>query len=83
VRRKNSQLVVDQGSNWSAAAFGSLGGTLARMRVTSPIGEACARRTIDSSTQIDVVCPRSGKKMHFTAPWPADFEDALKFLRLG
>ncbi|TAL03488.1 MAG: RluA family pseudouridine synthase [Verrucomicrobia bacterium] len=25
--------------------------------------------------------PRSGKKMNFTAPWPADFEDALRFLR--
>jgi 23S rRNA pseudouridine1911/1915/1917 synthase len=27
--------------------------------------------------------PRSGKKMNFTAPWPDDFEDALKFLRIG
>jgi 23S rRNA pseudouridine1911/1915/1917 synthase len=26
--------------------------------------------------------PRSGKKMNFSTPWPEDFEDALKFLRV-
>ncbi len=27
--------------------------------------------------------PRSGKRLHFAAPWPADFSDAVKFLKAG
>jgi len=40
-----------------------------------------APRVLLHAHKLSFIHPRSGKKLNFTAPWPADFEDALKFLR--
>ncbi|HMP83627.1 MAG TPA: RluA family pseudouridine synthase, partial [Verrucomicrobiota bacterium] len=40
-----------------------------------------APRVMLHSHKLAFVHPRSGKKMEFQAPWPADFDDALRFLR--
>ena len=40
-----------------------------------------APRVLLHAHKLTFTHPRSGKKMNFTAPWPEDFEDALKFLR--
>jgi 23S rRNA pseudouridine1911/1915/1917 synthase len=40
-----------------------------------------APRVLLHAHKLTFVHPRTGKSMTFTAPWPGDFEDALKFLR--
>jgi len=40
-----------------------------------------APRVLLHAHNLVFVHPRTGRKMKFTAPWPEDFEDALKFLR--
>jgi len=40
-----------------------------------------APRVLLHAHKLTFVHPRTGRKMTFTAPWPEDFEDALKFLR--
>ncbi len=42
-----------------------------------------ALRVLLHAQKLTFTHPRSGKKMNFTAPWPEDFEDALKFLRVS
>lgn len=42
-----------------------------------------APRVLLHAHKLTFVHPRTGRKMTFTAPWPEDFEDALKFLRHG
>lgn len=42
-----------------------------------------APRQMLHAYELGFVHPRTGKKMRFSAPIPADFEDALKALRLG
>ena len=42
-----------------------------------------APRVLLHAHKLTFTHPRSGKKMNFSAPWPVDFEDALKFLRNG
>lgn len=41
-----------------------------------------APRVLLHAYKLTFMHPRTGKKMSFTAPWPADFEDALQFLRV-
>ena len=40
-----------------------------------------APRVLLHAHKLAFIHPRTGKKLNFTAPWPEDFEDALKFLR--
>jgi 23S rRNA pseudouridine1911/1915/1917 synthase len=40
-----------------------------------------APRVLLHSHKLAFIHPRSGKRLSFEAPWPADFEDALRFLR--
>jgi 23S rRNA pseudouridine1911/1915/1917 synthase len=40
-----------------------------------------APRVLLHAHKLAFMHPRNGKKMTFVAPWPEDFEDALKFLR--
>jgi 23S rRNA pseudouridine1911/1915/1917 synthase len=40
-----------------------------------------APRVLLHAHKLAFVHPRSGKKLSFTAPWPEDFADALRFLR--
>ena len=40
-----------------------------------------APRVLLHAHKLSFVHPRTGKKLNFTAPWPADFADALRFLR--
>lgn len=42
-----------------------------------------APRVLLHAHKLAFVHPRTGKKLNFTAPWPEDFEDALRFLRVG
>jgi 23S rRNA pseudouridine1911/1915/1917 synthase len=42
-----------------------------------------APRVLLHAHKLSFVHPRTGKKLAFTAPWPEDFADALKFLRAG
>lgn len=42
-----------------------------------------APRVLLHAHKLAFVHPRTGKKLNFTAPWPEDFEDALKFLRVS
>src|SRR5262245_29231762 len=42
-----------------------------------------ARRVMLHAHKLAFVHPRSGKRLEFRAPLPADFEDALSFLRAG
>ncbi|MEI2722413.1 MAG: pseudouridine synthase [Verrucomicrobiota bacterium] len=41
-----------------------------------------APRVLLHSHQLGFTHPRTGKPVHFTAPWPADFEAALRCLRV-
>ena len=41
-----------------------------------------APRPLLHAHKLGFIHPRSGKKLNFTAPWPEDFADALKFLKL-
>ncbi|MSU58194.1 MAG: RluA family pseudouridine synthase [Pedosphaera sp.] len=41
-----------------------------------------APRVLLHAHKLAFIHPRSMKKMNFTAPWPADFDAALKFLRV-
>jgi 23S rRNA pseudouridine1911/1915/1917 synthase len=41
-----------------------------------------APRVLLHSHKLAFTHPQSGKRVDFTAPWPEDFEDALRFLRL-
>lgn len=41
-----------------------------------------APRVLLHAHKLGITHPRSGKRMQFVAPWPADFEDALRFLRV-
>jgi len=38
-------------------------------------------RVMLHAQQLAFVHPRSGKRLRFEAPWPADFSDAVKFLK--
>ena len=40
-----------------------------------------APRVLLHSHKLGFIHPRTGKPVNFTAPWPADFEEALKYLR--
>lgn len=41
-----------------------------------------APRVLLHAHKLTFTHPRTGKKLTFTAPWPEDFEDALKFLQV-
>ena len=41
-----------------------------------------APRVLLHAHKLAITHPRLGKRMNFTAPWPQDFEDALRFLRI-
>ena len=41
-----------------------------------------APRVLLHAHKLGITHPRSGKRMNFAAPWPEDFDDALKFLRV-
>jgi 23S rRNA pseudouridine1911/1915/1917 synthase len=41
-----------------------------------------AQRVLLHAHKLAFLHPRTGKKLDFTAPWPADFEDALQYLRV-
>ena len=41
-----------------------------------------APRPLLHAHKLGFIHPRSGKKLNFTAPWPVDFEDALRFLKI-
>jgi 23S rRNA pseudouridine1911/1915/1917 synthase len=41
-----------------------------------------APRVLLHSHKLAIIHPRSGKRLQVTAPWPMDFEDALRCLRL-
>jgi 23S rRNA-/tRNA-specific pseudouridylate synthase len=40
-----------------------------------------APRVLLHAQKLSILHPRTGKRMNFIAPWPQDFEDALRFLR--
>jgi 23S rRNA pseudouridine1911/1915/1917 synthase len=42
-----------------------------------------APRVMRHAHQLAFIHPRSGKRLSFKAPWPADFVDAIKFLQAG
>lgn len=41
-----------------------------------------APRVLLHAHKLGFIHPRSGKRLHFTAPWPEDFTDAVRFLSL-
>jgi 23S rRNA pseudouridine1911/1915/1917 synthase len=65
--------------------FPVAGDTTYGQRQTKRLAELtkyAAPRVLLHAHKLAFVHPRTGKKINFTAPWPGDFEDALKFLRL-
>lgn len=55
-------------------------------RQTKRLGELTkyeAPRVLLHAHQLGFVHPRSGKRLHFEAPWPEDFTDAVRFLSLA
>ncbi len=64
--------------------FPVVGDTAYGQRPTKRLAELTkyeAPRVLLHSHKLTFTHPRTGRKMNFTAPWPEDFAEALKFLR--